>query len=66
MQQYCVQCLTELLANAHQAPSGETLCGSCFSALWGPGASDELRLQVERHMGRPNGNGSVGSVAPAS
>jgi len=63
MRQHCVQCLTELLANARQAPTGETLCGSCFTALWGPGASNELRLLVERHMGHPNGNGSVAGAA---
>jgi hypothetical protein len=63
MQHHCVQCLTELLANAHQSPTGESLCGSCFAALWGPGATDELRLLVERHMGHANGNGSVAGAA---
>lgn len=59
MRQHCAQCLTELLADRGQTPTGETLCGPCYSALWGPGSTDELRLLVERHMGHPNGNGSV-------
>src|SRR4051794_10781798 len=59
MQQYCVQCLSEVLANGRQSPAGELLCISCHTALWGPGASDELRLLVERHSAVPNGNGSV-------
>ena len=59
MRQHCVQCLSEVLVNGRQAPTGETLCGSCYSALWGPNSTDELRLLVERHMGAPNGNGSV-------
>jgi hypothetical protein len=59
MQQHCVQCLAEILANGRQAPTGETLCGSCYSALWGPGSTHELRLLVQRHMGQSNGNGSV-------
>ena len=61
MRLHCVQCLSEVLANGRQAPTGDTLCGSCFTALWGPDATDELRLLVERHMGVPNGNGSVES-----
>jgi hypothetical protein len=59
MQQHCVQCLSEVLANGRQTPGGELLCKSCYTALWGPQASEELRLLVERHMGRPNGNASV-------
>jgi hypothetical protein len=62
MQQYCVQCLSEVLANGRHSPSGELLCASCHTALWGPGASDELRLLVERHSAFPNGNGSVAAV----
>ena len=62
MQEYCVQCLTEVLANGRHSPAGELLCAPCHTALWGPGATDELRLLVERHSGFPNGNGSVGSV----
>jgi hypothetical protein len=62
MQQHCVQCLTEVFANGQQTPTGELLCDSCFSALWGPEATDELRLLVERHSGFPNGNGSVATA----
>jgi hypothetical protein len=65
MQQFCVQCLTEVLTNGRTAPTGELLCAPCHSALWGPGATDELRLLVERHSAFPNGNGSV-AAAPAS
>jgi hypothetical protein len=59
MRQHCAQCLTEVLATGRQTPAGELLCISCYAALWGPQASEELRLLVERHMGRPNGNGSI-------
>jgi hypothetical protein len=59
MRQHCVQCLSEVLASGRQAPTGETLCGSCYSALWGPKATEGLRLLVERHTGSPNGNGSL-------
>jgi hypothetical protein len=62
MQQHCVQCLTEVLTNGRHTPTGELLCGPCYSVLWGPDATDELRLLVERHSGFPNGNGSI---APA-
>ena len=53
MQQYCVQCLSEVLANGRQSPAGELLCVSCHTALWGPEATDELRLLVERHSSLP-------------
>jgi hypothetical protein len=53
MRQHCTQCLTEVYANGEQSPAGETLCGSCYSALWGPKTTDEFRVMVEQHMGRP-------------
>jgi hypothetical protein len=59
MRQHCVQCLTEILANGRQAPTGETLCGSCYSALWGPTATEELRSLVRLHTGRRLVNGRV-------
>ena len=52
MRQHCVQCLIEIYANGRQAPTGETLCGSCYSALWGPSATEELRSLVRLHTGR--------------
>lgn len=59
MRQHCTQCLTEILANGRVAPTGETLCFSCYSALWGPHASEELRSLVRLHTGRRAGNGQV-------
>ncbi|MFL5908691.1 MAG: hypothetical protein ACJ75Z_13990 [Solirubrobacterales bacterium] len=35
MRQHCAQCLTQILANGRQAPTGETLCAACYAALWG-------------------------------
>lgn len=52
MRQHCAQCLTEVLANGRQTPTGELLCPSCYSALWGPNASEELRALVRLHTGR--------------
>jgi hypothetical protein len=59
MRQHCVQCLTEILAGARQTPTGETLCSPCYSALWGPQASEELRSLVRLHTGRRATNGRV-------
>jgi hypothetical protein len=59
MRQHCAQCLTEVLANGRQTPTGETLCGSCYSALWGPSASEELRSLVRLHTGQHRRNGQV-------
>jgi hypothetical protein len=53
MRQHCFQCLAEVYANGHQSPAGETLCRSCYSALWGPKTTDEFRGMVRLHMGRP-------------
>jgi hypothetical protein len=52
MRQHCTQCLAEVFANARLSPSGETLCSSCHSALWGPQATEELRSLVRLHTGR--------------
>jgi hypothetical protein len=64
MRQHCVQCLTEILAEARQTPTGELLCNPCYSALWGPQASEELRSLVRLHTGRHTRNGRI-SLAPA-
>jgi hypothetical protein len=53
VRQHCVQCLTEVFANREVSPAGETLCSSCYSALWGPKATDEFRGMVRLHVGRP-------------
>jgi hypothetical protein len=44
--------LTEVLADGEQTPAGQTLCGSCFSALWGPKTTLEFRVMVAQHSGR--------------
>jgi recombinational DNA repair protein (RecF pathway) len=59
MRQHCAQCLTDVLANGRQTPSGETLCRSCYAALWGPSANEELRALVRLHTGRPRRNGQL-------
>jgi hypothetical protein len=61
VRQHCTQCLSEVYGNGRQAPTGELLCQSCHSALWGPSASEELRSLVRLHMGRPR-NGRNGSL----
>jgi hypothetical protein len=43
----------EIFANGEVTPAGDTLCSSCYSALWGPQATDEFRGLVRLHMGRP-------------
>jgi len=53
VRQHCTQCLTEIFANGQQSPAGDTLCSPCYSALWGPRATDEFRGMVALHMGRP-------------
>jgi hypothetical protein len=53
VRQHCSQCLTEVYADGKQSPTGETLCSSCHSALWGPETSEEFRGMVALHMGRP-------------
>jgi recombinational DNA repair protein (RecF pathway) len=59
MRHHCAQCLTEVLANGRQTPTGELLCSPCYSALWGPSATEELRALVRLHTGRPRRNGQV-------
>ncbi len=56
VRQHCAQCLTEVYASTAQpSPTGETLCGPCHSALWGPKATDEFRVMVEQHSRPMNG-----------
>jgi hypothetical protein len=59
MRQHCAQCLSEVLSDGRQAPTGETLCRPCYSALWGPNASEELRSLVRLHTGRHVRHGAV-------
>ena len=62
MRQHCAQCLTEVLASGRQTPTGELLCGTCYSALWGPKASEELRSLVRLHTGRRATNGQFAAA----
>ena len=55
MRQHCTQCLSEILAGGQQTPTGEMLCSPCYSALWGPQATDEFRVMVEQHSRPMNG-----------
>ena len=59
MRQHCAQCLSEVPADGRKTPTGETLCGPCYSALWGPKASEELRSLVRLHTGRPRHRGQL-------
>jgi hypothetical protein len=59
MRYHCAQCLTEVLTDARQTPTGELLCSPCYSALWSPQASEELRSLVRLHTGPPRRNGQV-------
>jgi hypothetical protein len=54
VRQHCAQCLNEVLTDGQQAPTGETLCLACYSALWGPRRNGD-RL-ANNGNGR-NGNG---------
>ena len=53
---HCAQCLSEVFANGQQTPAGELLCEPCYSALWGPQATDEFRVMVEQHSRPMNGH----------
>ncbi|HEY7267030.1 MAG TPA: hypothetical protein VH501_04990 [Solirubrobacterales bacterium] len=57
MRQHCTQCLAEIYANGRPTPTGDTLCRSCYAALWGPTATEELRSLVRLHTGRRMMNG---------
>jgi hypothetical protein len=59
VREHCAQCLTEVLATGRVAPTGETLCGPCYAALWGPKASEELRSLVRLHAGQHRRNGQA-------
>jgi hypothetical protein len=48
VRQHCVQCLAEVFSSGYQTPKGETLCGSCYFALWGPGANGNRVTRTER------------------
>jgi len=62
VRQHCAQCLSDVFANGRQAPTGELLCPSCYTALWGPSATEELRSLVRLHTGlqrKRNGDGHL-------
>jgi hypothetical protein len=52
VRQHCAQCLTEVLANGHQTPRGETLCAGCYTALWGPRENGDRLASDGRHPRR--------------
>src|SRR6476620_5511663 len=54
VRQHCAQCLTEVFTDGRQAPTGETLCPACYSALWG------ARKNGDRLAS--NGNGRNGNA----
>ena len=64
MREHCYQCLTEVAATRRRTPTGELLCGPCYSALWGPQASEELRSLVRLHTGRRTANGRAHAQQP--
>jgi hypothetical protein len=51
VRQHCAQCLTEVFTSGYETPNGETLCGSCYFALWGPRANGNKVASTAR--GRP-------------
>jgi hypothetical protein len=51
VRQHCAQCLTEILSNGVQTPTGETLCAECYAALWGPREKGD-RLASNGHRPR--------------
>lgn len=52
VRQHCAQCLTEVFTSGYTAPTGETLCDPCYSALWGPRTNGN-RLAANGHGPRP-------------
>jgi hypothetical protein len=48
VRQHCAQCLTEVFAGV-VAPTGETLCGQCYSALWGPRTNGNRLASTNGH-----------------
>ena len=49
MREHCAQCLKTVYANGRLTPAGNVFCAGCYSALWGPKATDSLRELVDRH-----------------
>lgn len=48
MQQHCAQCLAEVEEGlGYKGQGGETFCGPCYFALWGP-KSGRSRSDAER------------------
>lgn len=56
VRQHCAQCLSEVLTDGQQTPTGEILCLPCYSSLWGPRKNGD-RL-ASNGNGR-NGNGRL-------
>jgi hypothetical protein len=55
MREHCAQCLAEVFENGRPTPAGDLLCEPCYSALWGPQATDAFRVMVEHHTRPMNG-----------
>ncbi len=52
MRQHCAQCLTEVFSSGYDTPTGETLCGPCYFALWGPRVNGNRLAHSEHHRPR--------------
>ena len=52
VRQHCAQCLTEVLTSGYDTPTGETLCGPCYFALWGPRTNGSRLANVQRPRSR--------------
>jgi len=57
VREHCAQCLKTVYANGRLTPAGNVFCNACYSALWGPNATDSLRELVDRHTNGRRANG---------
>jgi hypothetical protein len=48
MKDQCTTCRTEAIDRlGFQGPNGESLCGACYFAVWGPSGAAEISRAVE-------------------
>jgi hypothetical protein len=52
VREHCAQCLTEVFTSGYGTPTGETLCGPCYFALWGPRTNGNRLANVGRPRSR--------------
>jgi hypothetical protein len=52
VRQHCAQCLTEVFTSGYETPTGETLCASCYFALWGPRSNGNRLASTEARRPR--------------